>query len=631
MNQTEEKGKKELPLSKKILFYAITLAVPFLVLLVVEGILRATNYKGNLNLFKKIDVYSTAYMIPNPNFTARYFFYTKTIPTPSQDAFLKQKPKNGFRVFTIGGSSAAGYPYGYNAMFSRVVQDVLADALPDKKVEVVNVATSAINTYTLYDQVDEILQYQPDAILMYAGHNEFYGALGVGSNENLGAFPAFVRSYLKLQQFKTFLLLRTFIVESTSWLGSFFNSSQDRTSGTLMKRIVAERSIPYKGEIYQMALRQFESNTREIVKYLENKSVPVFVGSVISNLRDHAPFESMEEGEYPPANEVFRLATATLQSGDSTEALTQFVYAKDLDALKFRAPVDINSLIKEICQTTSARYVPTKELFLKSAKKGVPGDDLFLEHLHPNEEGYFLLGKAFSKALLDNAVEGLVEDRTRNIASYRGERYLSKYDKRVAWHRVRVLKYSWPFVKAGEEPPEKVVYEPKNAADSLAFLTVNEDLTWEKAKVKLGGYYESKGLDDQALFEYEGLIRNQPWNHSPYLYAARLILKHNQLNKAKPYLEAAYQINPQNAYANKMLGAIAVNNGNLDRALELLEKARTMIPDDPQLLYNLSGAYGLNKEFEKAQRVLDHLMEIDPDFPGAKRWQQQLNSVRTNN
>ena len=78
-------------------------------------------------------------------------------------------------------------------------------SMPDKTVEVINLGISAVNSYTLFDQVDEIIEQKPDAILIYAGHNEFYGALGVGSNENLGGFPAFVRFYLKLQRFATII------------------------------------------------------------------------------------------------------------------------------------------------------------------------------------------------------------------------------------------------------------------------------------------------------------------------------------------------------------------------------------------------------------------------------------------
>ena len=52
---------------------------------------------------------------------------------------------------------------------------------------------------------------RPDAILIYAGHNEYYGALGAGSTETLGAVPGFVRFYVRLQRFKTFLLLRNVV------------------------------------------------------------------------------------------------------------------------------------------------------------------------------------------------------------------------------------------------------------------------------------------------------------------------------------------------------------------------------------------------------------------------------------
>jgi hypothetical protein len=41
-----------------------------------------------------------------------------------------------------------------------------------------------VNSYTFYDKIDEILKEDPDAILIYAGHNEFYGELGIGSSKS---------------------------------------------------------------------------------------------------------------------------------------------------------------------------------------------------------------------------------------------------------------------------------------------------------------------------------------------------------------------------------------------------------------------------------------------------------------
>ena len=625
-HKSKETEDKEFSLKKKITFYAITIAIPFLFFLGLEGTLRLTNYMGTLDLFEELEVYDKTYMIPNSKFAARYFFYTNTIPTPPVDAFLKEKPDNGFRVFAMGGSSAAGYPYGYNITYSRLVRDVLQDAMPSRKVEVVNVATSAINTYTLYDQTNEILEYEPDAIIIYAGHNEFYGAFGVGSNETLGGFPAFVRSYLGLQRIKTFLLLRNMMVSAGKWISEIFTESDYDPSSTLMERIVAERSIPLEGPTYDMAMKQFKSNMNEIIATYTEENIPVFVGSIISNLKDHKPFESIEEGGHPPADAVYQDAKQSLASGDSAKALEEFDFAKDLDALKFRAPSEINSIIQELTQQSQVYYVPVKEEFLSRAKYGIPGNDLFLEHLHPNTDGYFLLGKAFAQTMMETEEIPLGVQGGFNLETYNEKLFTSEYEERIGYHRIKILKNSWPFVKAGEKKEDPYRnYEPRSKADSLAFLFVNSDnIRWEKAKLELAAYYKSQNKYDKAMLQYKGLIRNQPWNDSPYLYAARSLLDRNKLNEAAPYLRKAHKINPESAYANKMLGAIAVNNGNPERGIRLLEKAREKTPDDAQLLYNLSGAYGMNKNYNKALEILDILKEVNPGFPGIGRWQKQI-------
>ena len=50
----------------------------------------------------------------------------------------------------MGGSSAAGYPYGFNGTYSRVVKDILQDRMPYKQVEVVNVMASVLSAHIPY-------------------------------------------------------------------------------------------------------------------------------------------------------------------------------------------------------------------------------------------------------------------------------------------------------------------------------------------------------------------------------------------------------------------------------------------------------------------------------------------------
>jgi lysophospholipase L1-like esterase len=65
-------------------------------------------------------------------------------------------------------------------MFSREVADALRDVLPSDTVEVVNLGIAATNSYAILDFSREIIDQHPDAVMIYAGHNEYYGALGVG-------------------------------------------------------------------------------------------------------------------------------------------------------------------------------------------------------------------------------------------------------------------------------------------------------------------------------------------------------------------------------------------------------------------------------------------------------------------
>ncbi len=616
-----------LPLKKKLLFYGITFSIPVLFFVILEVILRGVNYHGNTDLFIDPNIPTAEYRIPNPNFASRYFFYTKVIPNPSIDVFLAEKPENSFRVFAMGGSSAAGYPYGFNGTFSRVVDDVLQDAMPDKNVEVVNVGVSAVNSYTLYDQLDEILEHKPDAIMIYAGHNEFYGALGVGSNENLGGFPGFVRFYLKLQRFKTFLWLRDVIVN----VGQWFAGDAEQPSGTLMERIVASRSIELGSPKYELAMIQFESNLEEIIKTFEENDIPVYVGSVASNLKDHIPFVDIADGEQPSALATFNEGRRAYADENYTEALEKYEYAKDLDGLKFRAPSEINQIIKtkadEFDQTT---YVPIDEAFKNNSENGITGFGLMLEHLHPNEEGYFLMGKTFSEVILqDLETKGVLryEVRDEDWENYFDKMHMTYFDDRIEWHRISTLKQGFPFVQGPKPAPYQQTYKPIDVADSLAFDVVHRDLGWDRAKVELADHYEKTKQLDKAIEEYLGLIRNQPWNDSPYVFAARIYLDRNNFQEAEPLLRTAYKINPDEPYINKMLGAIELNSGNAKSAIPLLEKAVSLSPRDTQALFNLSGAYGTDQQFEKAMEIARKAYQINPNFPGLQPWMMQLQQI----
>jgi lysophospholipase L1-like esterase len=622
------KPEENAPLStrKRVIFTVITLLIPVMLLGALELGLRWMQYGGDLNLFKRSAGFGGgALYVPNPNYAARYFVNIRLIPTPSRDAFLAEKPANGLRIFVMGESTTAGYPYGFNGTFSRVVRDALGDVLPADTVEVINMATSAVNSYTVWDQVDEILRHQPDAVMIYLGHNEFYGALGVASSESLGAFPGFVRFYLKLQQFRTFLWLRDTLGQLLAWFAP-------ERSGTLMEQVVREQIIPLDSELYQLGLQQFESNLRLILKKYLDAGVPVFIASVASNVRDQAPFESTPTADktgkaQPLASEIYAEAQALMAQGDTTSARPLFLQAKNLDALRFRASDDINTTIRQLADEYGAVYVPVLEAFEANSPGRLIGKNLMLEHLHPNADGYHLMGRTFFEAIAAQGYLGRKADSSLLApwSEYRRRMYLSEFDERAVAHRLMLLMQAWPFVKQATTDYRQS-YVMQGRVDSSAYHFVNGDLTWDQAKVALANWYEKNGQYDRALLEYLGLMRDQPHNDSPKLFAARIYLDFGYYQEAYPLLKHAYAIEPS-AYGTKMLGALEVDRGNLDEGIRLLEQSLQLKANDAQTYFNLAGAWALKSEYDKALDNVRKAEQLNPNFPGLQDLKRQLESL----
>jgi hypothetical protein len=244
MNKKKKKNaasKKEQrrPLSrkKKILFSMVTFSIPFLFLILLEVFLRMGNYRGDLDLFIYPERFNGKYGMLNHHYHEKFFFRTTTFTAGRGDVFLREKPENAFRVFVLGASTTESFPYGYNGMFSLVIRDMLEDVLPDRHVEVINLGITATNTYTLFDQTREILKAEPDAILIYSGQNEYYGALGVASSEMIGRNPSFVRATMILYRYRTYLMLR----DAIGWVMNRLSGYDMHTApGTLMQRLAQQ-------------------------------------------------------------------------------------------------------------------------------------------------------------------------------------------------------------------------------------------------------------------------------------------------------------------------------------------------------------------------------------------------------
>ena len=620
--RTKKQNKEPRPLTpaKRAAFIIITILFPFILLGILEVALRLAHYGRDTPLFEKAADLPGNYLQAGHEVAARFFPNEQYPPSPPNDVFLEQKPAHSFRVFALGESSTAGFPYPPNGMFSREVADALRDVLPSDTVEVVNLGIAATNTYAIVDFTNEIIAQHPDAVMVYAGHNEYYGALGVGSTETLGSFPPFIRLYLELQRLKTFQLLRNAI---TGAMNIGRSKSAEDQSPSRMESVARDQQIVLGGKVYNAGKTQFESNLRIALRKFRRAGIPVFVGSLVSNLRDQPPLSvlSSDGKAGKDAGAEFQAGEQALAREDSVGARNHYLRARDLDQVRFRAPSEFNELVRRISKEEAAFYVPVEEAFTNLSQKKIPGHDLILEHVHPNSQGYALMGREFFTALQSSGILRNRADfsRLKTWDQYEKEMALTPIDERIAQHERQTVVTRWPFVPFSRQQDYRGTYQPSNLLDSLAFGVARGGVRYPDAKLAMARYYESKNQIDSALAEYDGLIRDLSRSELPARYAATLLLKVNQPGRAVPYLEKSNSIRPT-AFASFTLGVIALRAKDFPRARQMLEMASSLDPNNADIQYQLSLAYAFSHDIDHARASAIRAAQLNPNYPGMSQW-----------
>jgi tetratricopeptide (TPR) repeat protein len=618
------------PLSrgKAAAFLAITLAFPFILLIAIEIALRIGHYGGDTSAFDTPPGWKGRYKVPGENVGRRYFPRERFPPAPPADVFLAKKPAHSMRIFVLGESSAAGFPFPRNGAFARVLRDALSDVLPSDTVEVINMGMAATNSYTIADLAGDIVREQPDAIVIYGGHNEYYGALGAGSTETLGSHPSFVRMYLRLQRFKTVLLLRNTVTSVLSRVRGDRSTQEIEADATRMESVVADQNIVLGDETYQIGADQYESNLRAAIGTFKSAGIPVFIGSPASNLRDLRPFGTSAVPPDSGATIVFDSARARLAARDSVNAAVMFTRARDLDVIRFRAPSDFQSIVQRVAKETGSTYVPVAEGVAAASAFRIPGNDLFLEHVHPNQRGYVLLARMYFDALQKKGFLGRRADMSRFAGwdAYMARMTLTDFDQRMAMHTVRTLTTRWPFVPVSQQQDYRGTYKPTDFIDSISLFTSRGGMPWAQAKMAVGERYAAAGDIERALAEFQGLLRDGPEVEIGWRLIGKTLYAANQTERAKPYLERAYQLRPTPLTAFT-LGVIAMQEKNRPRAIALLQQALELSPDMPGALYHLSLAYALERNLDRARTLALRLAQVAPNYPGLGGWMTTLGMV----
>jgi tetratricopeptide (TPR) repeat protein len=603
-------------------FYLVLILIPIFFFFLLEIGLRFFDYGRNDNQW--IQVTESKQML-NPDVAGRYFYNLKNLPQSNNDAFDIIKRGNAFRVFVMGGSSAAGFPFSPNGTFSRYIRDRLELLYPNLYIEVINIAITATNSYTIRDLLPDVIAQKPDLILIYAGHNEYYGALGVGSAENIGNSTELVNFIIWLNKFKAVQLIRDLL----NSVGRVFDSEANKTNemgGTLMARMVKEQLIPYHSASFDIGISQFEENFEDILENTSDTKIPVIIGTLVSNLKDQIPFASVNKNKFESADSVYRKAQIFFNSNNFYAADSLFRLAKDLDALRFRAPEKINSIIKRLAQKYSCGLAQVDSIFNSIDPNKIVGNNLIVDHLHPSLSGYLLMGKIYFETMQENGFipneEPLNIPETHQDSIVINDFAFSHLDSNISRIRVKGLLNDWPFTEISDFTFIKKL-ELDDVIDSLAFKVAVENMNWEKAHREAADYYLYKNECYNFAKEFKVLISQYPFKADYYDFAASQLINVKEYDLAYFFLNKRYKETPD-AFSSKWLGNINLNRDDVEAAIKYFQESIRYNNSDAQVFYNLAGAYIQKEDYNSALEILEKCIEIDPEFPNVQNLKAQL-------
>ncbi len=416
-------------------FRAAALALPLLLLLLVEGGLRLAGYGYPTQFFLRSAIEGETVYVENRDYTRRFF--PDALARSLHPAVLpEEKGADTCRIFVLGESAAMGDPESAYGV-ARFLEVMLRERFPGVRFEVVNAAVTAINSHVVREIARDCAAMDGDLWIVYMGNNEVVGPFGAGTvfgpqAPGLGLIRA------------RMALGRARAGQALDGLAQMLRGGTDAPTEWRGLELFIEQQVAADDPRMDTIYRHFEANLADILDRAERAGAAVVLSTVATNLRGCPPFGSAHAEDFRDTErwqDEFNTGRAYEEAGDHEAALAAYrraaaldarhaehhyrmavchealgredaareayLRARDLDTQRVRADSRINEIIRSEAarRGTAAGFFDAAEALGTGAPLGLPGLEVFHEHVHFNFAGNYRL----AKGLLETAAEHLPE------------------------------------------------------------------------------------------------------------------------------------------------------------------------------------------------------------------------------
>lgn len=654
----------QLTLSKKLLFSAI---VAVAVLGVVECLLWAVGTETVLQLEDPFRGFSGLVKVFEAE-EDRYTTRSSNLATFNEQSFLKQKPKEGLRVFCLGGSSSYGFPWGAESAFTSIVGELLAASHPDRNVEAVNVSGVSYAMHRLNIIADELLAYDPDVFIIYSGHNEFIE-------------PVFMKALKERSTVRTRVEYVAAHSRIYSGLWSLVHRQPEKSPsmGGLSATVLRDHGIfspSQKAEV----VAEYRQRLDRLVRIAQAAGVDVVLCTVPCNEREWSPEASGNvaslSGEDRQAwSEGFAVGKGQLENGKPELAVTrleqaarlapmhaetQYYLGKAYDALgrwddarqAYRSAVDadaspirrlsgINEAIRDVAAERNTLLVDADRVFERESEHGLVGFNLIKDYVHPTREGHELIawhiweaiersGWMGSKATADRAIyEQVLAARPRESSGDKAVWFFNQgvllekqgQDNAAMQNYEEALKIRADYVPAMSNLGALLakVGRPNDAIQILEHA-VSLDPNQPNVHNNLGGALKMVGRLEEALRHFQSELELTGTEQAGVQLNMGITLQ--ALGRPKEAVQRYQQvlrIEPDSFDAHMYWGSLLLQQNQVEQAVMHFERAVEFAPDLAHGYSNLGVALLRQKRFAEAAGNFEKAIQISPDYAVAHK------------
>lgn len=590
----------------------------------------------------------------------------------NRQSFPKVKAPDTVRIFCIGGSTTYGNPYRDATSFCGWLREMLPVADPTRRWELINAGGISYASYREAALMEELARYEPDVFIVLSAQNEFVEQRSYGPLREL---PSPILE-------GTALLARTRLYAAmdgairAAGLGDRSRHTLPATVNERLAQSIGPQDYHRDDALAGRIGEHFGWNLARMAAIGRAAGARVVMVTPPVNMKDISPFKSehresmtaadlsrwsdldargrqaLDQGALDKAADAFGaalaldprhaethflLGRALFGMGRFDAAKQSFQRAVDEDVCPLRALSSMQATVRSVAAELKLPLVDFIRLVEDENERRlghrIPGNELFLDHVHPTIEVNRLLALALIETLNRDGVVRFGPEWGAKAQAQVTQKVLARLNPTdhadAIQHLGRLFGWAGRLEEAHALLLRALEMYGHDQKDTLLLLAMSSERRGKPEEAI--GYYrriaalrdiarlsEKLGRDADAIVAYADLVRQQPDDaHSRVQYAA-MLLRLDRIEAARSELDAALRLAPGLVEARGELGNLYMRQERFDIAIREYEALLAQQPDEFNAHYNLAIALLRTDRLAQAVAHSRRAITIRPDSAPAR-------------